>query len=118
MTFNQERRGGIDGNAILQAAILSKAGDPILLGDFNGDAAINLDDYAIMLANFHKQGAAFEEGDINFDRTINIEDFAEFRGAFASQPAGAAAIPEPSGAVLLAIGLPLVGLLRRRRHST
>lgn len=93
--------------------------DPPILGDFNGDKAINLADFLIMADNFHRNDAGIGDGDMNFDSRVDIHDFAQFRTLFESQPAGgaAAAVPEPA-AYLLALALPLLGLrLRRKRQS-
>jgi hypothetical protein len=67
-------------------------------GDFNYDGAINADDYFIIDANIGLQGAPFPQGDVASGATV----------------AGAQAVPEPAGAIVLAGAL--AGLVRRRRH--
>ena len=114
VTFNQERRDGIDGNAILQAVLLSVAGEGVTLGDFNDDDVIDAADFDILAGNFGNEGVSFADGDINFDRRINLADFLEFRTIFNGQSTGAA-VPEPTSLFSFMIGAFLLGARRRRR---
>lgn len=72
-------------------------GGDFILGDFNSDGVLNLDDYNIMLANFHMVGA-YADGDLDFDGVVGFTDFVGFRKAWhAANPVGAAvSVPEPS----------------------
>lgn len=85
-----------------------------LFGDFNADGKVDIADFQILAANFHKTDATSAEGDFNFDGRIDLHDFAGFRQAFESAAAGAAAsVPEPSSMMLGLIAL--VGFVQRFR---
>lgn len=88
----------------------------LLVGDFNFDGQINMDDFLVMVSNFHT-GTKFEQGDMNFDATIDLQDFFEFKSIFPAQgqAATATAVPEPSNLAVIGLGVLLI-LARRRRH--
>jgi hypothetical protein len=121
VTFNQDRAAnpGVDGNGILQAAILALAGEAVTPGDFNSDDKIDVADFQILANHFHNTGASFFDGDMNFDSTIDLSDFVAFRAAYlAANPAGAA-VPEPGGVLsLMCAGSLLWAFFRRRCRRT
>jgi len=84
-----------------------------LSGDFNFDTVIDLMDFDILAGNFRNQDTVYEDGDINFDGTIDLEDFVEWRMAFDAFNANGAPAPEPATGLAFALGLLMVGLLRR-----
>ncbi len=91
--------------------------DDLTLGDFNSDGAINLDDYGILLSNMNTGGqdTTFADGDINFSGTVDLDDFVEFRSEYAKANPAAAAVPEPSAALLTVFALIGLAGFRRRR---
>lgn len=85
-----------------------------VLGDFDENGSVEFVDFLILADNFGT-GTTYAEGDINFNGTVDLADFGEFRGLFLSLPAGeAAAVPEPSAALLLQLAM-LLGLVVRRK---
>lgn len=51
-------------------------------GDLNGDAAVNLTDLAILLANFGGIGGTGQDGDVNGDGMVNLMDLAMLLARF------------------------------------
>lgn len=90
-----------------------------LPGDFNMDGALDVADFLILVENFGDRFSADEalsKGDFNRDTIVDMKDFRDFRAAFAAQGAAqGAAVPEPSGLCLLALGL-VFSLTRRARR--
>lgn len=90
-------------------------GGNFILGDFNGDGAVDVNDFNILASNFNAPGG-LSEGDLDFNGNVDAADFLEFRVIFNSQqPAGAAAVPEPSGAQIILVASLCCAVLRRRR---
>jgi hypothetical protein len=96
---------------------------PAVPGDANLDGQVDINDLTIVLANYGKTGATWAAGDFIGDGTVDINDLtivlAHYGQSLGTSAAGMAAVPEPSGAVLVAIGA--VGLLacawRKRRAA-
>ena len=95
--------------------ILVTGFEEILQGDFDGDGSIGFSDFLVLTSNF---GQVTSEGDFDFSGQVDLNDWLGFKAAYsAANPGGAgeaAAVPEPSTALLLCFG-GLVGLLVRRR---
>ncbi len=73
-------------------------------------------------ANFGTNVASRTFGDVTGDGVVNLFDFAQWKDNYPFPAGGSGAcsgtIPEPTGAVLIALGLPLGwGLRRLRRRS-
>lgn len=112
--FTYEASGATGRNSgyILDEILVTSLGE-ILFGDFDSNGTIDVDDFSILAMNLGT-GTEFGDGDFNFDGRVDLVDFVGLKAAFNAQPAGAAAVPEPTSAVL---GLGLISLLclRRRR---
>ena len=110
----------------------------LLYGDINLDGTVNVQDLAILAANYRKQvTGGWLQGDFNNDGVVDVQDLAllaaNYRQSYASDvvpdyagfdaaaiqvlsQAGLTVAPEPGAIALLACGL--IGLLayaRRRR---
>jgi hypothetical protein len=99
-------------------------GIPPVPGDVNGDRIVDLvNDYATIKSNFGTNVPSRTFGDVTGDGVVNLFDFAQWKGNYPFPAAGSGAIsgaiPEPASAVLIALGLPLVGgMLRSRKRSS
>ncbi|MEM6334117.1 MAG: dockerin type I domain-containing protein [Planctomycetota bacterium] len=88
-------------------------------GDANGDGQVDTSDLAILAANFGGMGVigGISIGDFNEDGNIDTSDLAILAAnfGFGTGPVVAnAAIPEPASLALVAAGMGLAGLRRRR----
>ena len=95
------------------------ADDGGIAGDFNGDGAVDLSDFAILAENFGNVISgddSVSSGDFNRDQVVDMKDFRDWRAVFnAGEPAGASAVPEPSSLGLIGVGILALAGLRRRR---
>ncbi len=92
--------------------------DTLLLGDFNSDGSIDVNDFNIMAANFNTVGISSAEGDINFDRRVDLADFVQFRAIFAAANSNATSVPEPASIQMALLGLSVLVVRRRNEYST
>ncbi|MEZ6120759.1 MAG: PEP-CTERM sorting domain-containing protein [Pirellulaceae bacterium] len=89
------------------------------IGDSNGDGEFGTGDFVqvFTIGKFESgQAAKWSEGDWNLDGQFNTSDFvaAFTEGGFEKGPrGGVAAVPEPSGMVMIFVSL--LGLLKLRR---
>lgn len=96
----------------LTLSVISTGG---VVGDLNGDARVDRADIAILAMNFGlSEGAAATDGDLNGDGAVSLRDLVVMQQHL-SNPASpsAAAVPEPTGAVLLVVGLSALVVNRR-----
>ncbi len=89
---------------------------PSLRGDADGDGEVQFSDFVILSENFANPGV-YTDGDFDKDGEVQFSDFVILSENFGqSGGAMAAAVPEPSTALLLAIGLAGLAFCRRRSH--
>ncbi|MBC7783063.1 MAG: autotransporter-associated beta strand repeat-containing protein, partial [Burkholderiales bacterium] len=80
-------------------------------GDINLDGVVNGSDYALADTGFSGGGTGgWFYGDVNYDGVVNGSDYALIDTGFSSQTG-----PLPEPAMLGALGMAAMGLLRRRR---
>lgn len=88
-------------------------------GDANGDGLVNGADYTLWADNFLEVARSFDLGDFNGDGIVDAGDYTLWADNFAPSDLLAAATPEPSTNLLLAIGagVILVATWARRIRS-
>ena len=85
-----------------------------LPGDLDGDGAVGFPDFLLLSANFGStEGTTYEGGDIDCNGEVAFADFLVLSSNFGTS-AAASSVPEPSGFLLLLLGV--VPFLRRRRR--
>ncbi len=82
-----------------------------LAGDANGDGTVDLLDLDVLGTNFGVTPATFAQGDFNGDNVVDLLDLDILGTNFGAT--GSVAIPEPTAALLLFVGL--TGLVARRK---
>jgi hypothetical protein len=102
------------GGQILRATFLGAAVPDS--ADFNGDDIVDGKDFLIWQRGFGAGGTA-TTGDANNDTLVNGADLTIWKSQFGTSPATpvAAAVPEPTGVALVAIGLAGLAGFRRRK---
>ena len=83
----------------------------LLLGDIDGDGSVELDDFWILSAHFGTMGG-YLDGDIDGDGEIQFPDFLILSANFGKTATSVTAVPEPTSAMILLVGL--VGIAVRR----
>jgi hypothetical protein len=89
--------------------------------DFNGDGNVDGADFLIWQRNFGlTDGATLADGDGTGDGSVGDADFAFWESRFGSitipVPALAAAVPEPTAAMLMVLGFAAAGVAGRRHR--
>jgi hypothetical protein len=91
-------------------------------GDVNGDKVVNILDYNIIFANMNQPGGqSLAQGDVDGDGKVTIGDYRfwkERRSLLAPGGGGiggATGVPEPTSALLIAVGMALLSLPAQRR---
>jgi hypothetical protein len=86
-----------------------------LLGDADADGDVDLNDFGVLKANFGTAGWGIA-GDVDYDEDIDLNDFGLLKDNFGKS--AAAAVPEPSGWLLAALGAIAIAMRRCWRvHS-
>ena len=70
-------------------------------GDVNGDGRTDPADLNIMAINWQMTGKTYEEGDLTGDGIVNAADLNILGGNWRTMRPAAAAVPEPSAAIVL-----------------
>lgn len=104
------------GQLDLQVASMKFTYDVVLIpGDVNGDGTVNLADFNILKSNFGLSGQSRAMGDLNGDTNVDLQDFNILKGNFGA--GGAAAVPEPAGWLLAALGMAALAVRRVRARA-
>jgi hypothetical protein len=88
--------------------------DPNTGGDLDGNGAVEFADFLILSANFGTDVADHTQGDIDCSGDVAFADFLVLSSNFGTTTA-ASSVPEPSGIMLIALGLLACQQIRRRR---
>jgi probable HAF family extracellular repeat protein len=94
---------------------------PLTPGDANGDGRVDINDLTIVLTNLGKTGMTWSQGDFTGDGTVSTDDITIVLANYyhGVTVAGIKPVPEPSCAVLLALGaIGLLGFAWRKRIRT
>jgi formylglycine-generating enzyme required for sulfatase activity len=90
-------------------------------GDANGDGRVDINDLTILLTNYGLTGTTWIQGEFTGDGTVDVNDLTIVLANFGygvTAAGGLAAVPEPSGLVLIGLGVvSLVACIRFRRSS-
>ena len=89
----------------------------LLAGDFDLDGTVGFDDFLTLANNFGNDqlGGVYTNGDADLNGSIEFGDFLALATNFgAVRSTSAAAVPEPSSAVLIAASVLTVSFGRRR----
>lgn len=89
----------------------------ILPGDLDGNGNVEFADFLALSANFGQDATSYSQGDIDANGKVEFADFLALSANFGQSASGAAAVPEPTSFLGLALGTLLVGAIRRRRGS-
>jgi hypothetical protein len=102
----------VRGDSIVSLGLNPNPAAGLRPGDANRDGSVNLTDFSVLSSNF---GGAppkgWDQGDFNDSNGVDLSDFSILSGNFGqpAPPAPISAVPEPSSALLLSIGLLALG---------
>ncbi len=85
-----------------------------LPGDLDGNGDVAFADFLVLSANFGQDLDAYTAGNIDLANGVGFPDFLVLSANFGQSRA--APVPEPSGLVLLLVGVSLIGAVRQPRE--
>lgn len=98
-------------------ALITTTEVPPLPGDTEPDGDVDLDDLAVIRANFFMENAAPTDGDFSGDSVVSFEDLQIWKDNRTASTSTATNVPEPGGIALAMLGGSLGLLTRRTRLS-
>ena len=107
----------LNGPVVIQkgAPKMSRDKDFSLHSDADFDGEVQFSDFLILSKNFGEDGS-WSAGDFNSDGLVGFPDFLILSKNFGESAQNAASVPEPSGAIMIAIAF-VVTLSRRRERG-
>jgi hypothetical protein len=87
-------------------------------GDIDGDGEVAFSDFLVLSANFGQHAASYAEGNVDLTGGVAFADFLIMSDNFGKTPGDIAAMPEPSGCVLVWFGFLGIVVLEKRFAST
>lgn len=119
--------GDCNGDGTLDAGDLACVGDiaerdavlsaiDSLVGDLDGDGTVAFADFLVLSDNFGNETATYSEGNIDLAGGVAFSDFLVMSNNFGKTAAGVSAVPEPSSSLMIAIGLGICMVVRRRMN--
>lgn len=94
------------------------AASMLIPGDADGNGNIEMEDFAVILANQNQRVGSGTNGDINFDRVVDFEDFRLWKHLYEPEVnLRAATVPEPGSMTLLAIACGIALSMRWPQRS-
>ncbi len=119
VTFRYALSNGIQANgSVVYGLSLDPVGcAPInaLLGDLDGDGSVAFGDFLVLSSNFGTQTQNYGDGDVDCDGTVAFGDFLVLSSNFGQTLGAATSVPEPSGAMLLLLGI--LGMMKFRKSG-
>jgi len=83
------------------------------LGDIDGNGKVDFADFLVLSNNFGMDVEGHKFGDIDCNGSVEFADFLTLSNNFGSTVQAAATVPEPSGRMVLALGLMLFSAVGR-----
>gem|GEM_PF-2390080 len=102
--------------AALAGVELEPACDPNTGGDIDGNGTVEFADFLVLSNSFGQEVEGHAQGDLDCNGAVEFADFLVMSANF-GQAVGTQSVPEPSGALLMAMLLPLLAVFRRRKRS-
>ena len=86
----------------------------LLPGDLDANGDVAFTDFLMLSNNFGQQVGSYADGDIDCSGKVDFADFLVLSANFGKRSGSTSAVPEPSGLMLLGLGVLLLKAARRR----